>query len=175
MRLCPLPVFFVCSVSIILDKWDSAKCTCPYFARKPGAWWASVKHDVLNQHVLGVLVHGRPQHSMFLYTFNDSVAGDANCNIEGLRRSLCELFSEVPMPRTMYIQADNASDNKNWTVLLFLAMLVYHGYTAHIYFSFLLVGHTHEDIDQVFSILSRVFRCVLVQYPILVVPAVCLT
>ena len=62
------------------------------------------------------------------------------------------------MPRIMYVQADNASDNKNWAFILFLAMLVYHSYTVEVYLSFLLVGHTHEDIDQVFSILSRVFR-----------------
>jgi hypothetical protein len=53
------------------------------------------------------------------------------------------------MPRTIYIQGDNASDNKCWSVLLYLAMLVYHGYTLNAYISFLIVGHTHEDIDQV--------------------------
>lgn len=56
------------------------------------------------------------------------------------------------------VQADNASDNKCWAVLLFLAMLVYHDYTKIVYFSFLLVGHTHEDIDQMFSVISRFFR-----------------
>jgi hypothetical protein len=40
-------------------------------------------------------------------------------------------------------------------VLLFLAMLVHHDYTNDVYFSFLIVGHTHEDIDQLFSTLSR--------------------
>ena len=32
------------------------------------------------------------------------------------------------------------------------------GYTAEVYFSFLLVGHTHEDIDALFSVISRFFR-----------------
>ena len=114
-------------VSIILDKWDSAKCTCPYFARStsdlalhhlnqsehlcisvhrlPGpSWWASVKHDILQQHVLGVLVHGRPRHRAFLYTFNDSIKGDANCNIEGIRQTLAALYSDKPMPPTTALQ-----------------------------------------------------------------------
>ena len=59
-------------------------------------------------------------------------------------------------------QADNcASDNKCWTVLLFLGMLVHHGYTAEVYFSFLLVGHTHEDID-LLKLLNSMYETVLV-------------
>ena len=146
------------SVSIILDKWDSSKCTVPYFSRKPGGWWNVTSKDVLNQHVLGVMVHATPQNKVYMYTFNDSVGGGANSNIEGLRRTLAREFAGKPMPRIVYVQADNASDNKCWTVLLFLAMLVYHGYTAEVYFSFLLVGHTHEDIDALFSVISRFFR-----------------
>jgi hypothetical protein len=117
-----------------------------------------VKHDVLHQHVLGILVHSRPKHKAFLYTFNDSIKGDANTNIEGVRRTLVLLYSGKPLPRTMAVQGDNASDIKCWSCLLFFAMLVYHRYTNVVYFSFLLVGHTHEDIDQLFSVISRYFR-----------------
>ena len=56
-------------LSLILDKWDSAKTTCPFFARDPGGWWKSMKHDILEQHVLGVLVHGKPNKHYF-YTVN---------------------------------------------------------------------------------------------------------
>lgn len=146
------------SVSIILDKWDSAKCTVPYFARKPGGWWNVTSQQVLAQHVLGVMVHATPQNKVHMYTFNDSVAGGANNNVEGLRRTLAAEYATKPMPRIMYVQADNASDNKNFTVLLFLGLLVYHDYVADAYISFLLVGHTHEDIDALFSVISRHFR-----------------
>lgn len=146
------------SVSIILDKWDSSKCTVPYFSRKPGGWWNVTGKNVLEQHVLGVMVHATPRNKVYMYTFNDSVAGGANNNIEGLRRTLAREFATSHIPRTIYVQADNASDNKCWTVLLFFGMLVHHGYTAEVYFSFLLVGHTHEDIDALFSVISRFFR-----------------
>ena len=62
------------------------------------------------------------------------------------------------MPNTICVQADNASDNKCWTLLLFFAMLVHHGYTEEVFLSFLIVGHTHEDIDQLFSVLSRFLK-----------------
>ena len=148
------------TASIILDKWDSAKCTVPYFARKPAAWWNGVSKNVLAQHVLGVMVHANPKNKVYLFTFNDSVASGANNNIEGIRRTLFAEYAGRCLPRTLYIQSDNASDNKCWTVLLFLGMLVYHNYTVDIYFSFLLVGHTHEDIDALFAVISRHFRSI---------------
>lgn len=144
-------------VSIILDKCDSNKTTSPWFAQSPGAWWSEARKECLSQHLLGVIVHSRPNRS-FLYTVNDSIRGDANLNVEGLRRTLASMYSETPMPRTLYVQGDNASDNKGWTVIVFLAMLVFHGYTKEAFLSFLIVGHTHEDIDQLFSVISRYFR-----------------
>ena len=144
-------------VSIILDKSDSKKTTSPWFAQSPGAWWSAASKECLTQHLLGVLVHGRPNRS-FLYAVNDSIKGDANLNVEGLRRTLASMYAQTPMPRTLYVQGDNASDNKCWTVVAFLAMLVFHGYTKEAFLSFLIVGHTHEDIDQLFSVISRYFR-----------------
>lgn len=148
------------SVSIILDAMDSLKTTTPWFARSPGHFWSALRKSVLQQHLLGVLVHGRP-NSAYLYAFNESIKADANSNIEGIRRTLASEYppdGDRPMPKTVFVQADSASNNKCWAVILFLAMLVFHGYTKDIYLSFLLVGHTHEDIDQLFSIISRYFR-----------------
>ena len=147
------------SISLIIDKCDSTKTTVPWFKQSPGAWWSSLRKECLAQHLLGVMVHGRPD-KIFLYTVNDSIKGDANLNIEGIRRTLAHLYESEPMPKTMYIQADNASDNKCWAMLAFLGMLVFHGYTNDVYLSFLLVGHTHEDIDQRFSIIARHFRSI---------------
>ena len=147
------------SLSLILDKCDSTKTTCPWFKRSPGAWWPALRKECLGQHLLGVLAHGAPNRP-FLYTVNDSIKGDANLNIEGIRRTLASLFEATPMPSTLYIQADNASDNKCWAMLAFLGMLVHHGYTKDIFLSFLMVGHTHEDIDQLFSVIARHFRSI---------------
>ena len=144
------------TVSMIIDKWDSAKTTVPYFARSM-TWWKDAKHNVLEQHVVGVLVHGTPNES-YLYTINNSIGGGANLNVEALRRTLVHLYASSPLPRKICINADNASDNKCWTLLLFLAMLVYHRYTEEVMLSFLIVGHTHEDIDQLFSVLSRYLK-----------------
>jgi hypothetical protein len=51
--------------------------------------------------------------------------------------------------RNLYIQADNASGNKNWTLLAGLAVLVLFGIVRKVKLSFCITGHTHEDIDAI--------------------------
>lgn len=51
---------------------------------------------------------------------------------------------------------DNACrDNKNKYILTFAAILVDMGIFRKVKIGFLPVGHTHEDIDQLFSCISR--------------------
>jgi hypothetical protein len=57
----------------------------------------------------------------------------------------------------LYLQSDNASDNKNYTMLFLCGWLVTQGVVDEVELAMLLVGHTHEDIDQMFSIPSRYF------------------
>jgi hypothetical protein len=62
-------------------------------------------------------------------------------------------------PEVLYLQLDNASStNKNRFFLFFCALLVAWKLFKKVKVSFLLVGHTHEDIDQLFSRLSAALR-----------------
>lgn len=92
------------------------------------------------------------------HTVNNSIKGNANLNIEAIRQTLAELFQDKPMPPRLDVQADNAGDNKCWAMILFLSLLVYYDYIEESFLSFLIVGHTHEDIDQLFSVISRYFK-----------------
>ena len=51
----------------------------------------------------------------------------------------------------------NASDNKAMSVLAFAAYMIEEGLAEEISLNFLLVGHTNEDIDQMFCVVSRRF------------------
>ena len=52
------------------------------------------------------------------------------------------------LPPHLLLQLDNvASDNKNHYVFMFLSLLTAFGVFITIEVGFLLVGHTHEDID----------------------------
>ncbi|KAL3684777.1 hypothetical protein R1sor_002799 [Riccia sorocarpa] len=56
------------------------------------------------------------------------------------------------LPPHLYIQLDNsAKDNKNWVMMIFCSELVARGCCRTITMSFLVVGHTHEDVDAFFS------------------------
>jgi hypothetical protein len=72
----------------------------------------------------------------------------------------------VPPPRThprytrfpekLYLVMDNSGkDNKNNAVFRYLALLVKRGIFKSIQVNFLLVGHTHDRVDQFFSCISR--------------------
>ncbi|KAL3691605.1 hypothetical protein R1sor_005256 [Riccia sorocarpa] len=56
------------------------------------------------------------------------------------------------LPPNLYIQLDNsAKDNKNWAMMGFCSELVARGCCKMITMSFLVVGHTHEDVNFFFS------------------------
>ncbi|KAL3682248.1 hypothetical protein R1sor_000270 [Riccia sorocarpa] len=60
------------------------------------------------------------------------------------------------LPSTFYIQLENSGkDNKNWAVMAFLSELVVRGVFKVVIASFLIVGHTHEDVDAFFSKINR--------------------
>jgi hypothetical protein len=55
-------------------------------------------------------------------------------------------------PSVLHLQFDNCShENKNKYMLAYCHWLVFNQVFRSITISFLLVGHTHEDIDQMFS------------------------
>lgn len=115
--------------------------------------------------VTGAIVHGRGKgpedstraHNLFRAYLSWEFTGNGNLNVECLRRVLVEVCDGdlSKLPKTLFLQLDNASDNKNNYVLSYLATLVEAGVFSNIYVSFLPVGHTHADIDQYFSVIAR--------------------
>ncbi|KAL3695807.1 hypothetical protein R1sor_009883 [Riccia sorocarpa] len=60
-----------------------------------------------------------------------------------------------PLPPLFMLQMDNsAKDNKNIHVLAFCSELVIRGVFETVEVNFLMVGHTHEDVDALFSKVS---------------------
>ena len=60
-----------------------------------------------------------------------------------------------PLPPHLLLQLDNAaSDNKNRYVFMFLSLLTALGVFITIEVGFLLMGHTHEDIDGTYRRMS---------------------
>ena len=57
-----------------------------------------------------------------------------------------------PLPHVLNLQLEKATeDNKNRFVFGFYSLLTYHGVFQEVYINFLIVGHTHDDIDALFG------------------------
>jgi hypothetical protein len=64
-----------------------------------------------------------------------------------------------PLPQCLYLQLDNCvGENKNRYVFAFLSLLVAKGIFKQVYVGFLMVGHTHEDVDAMFSKFFREYE-----------------
>jgi hypothetical protein len=62
-------------------------------------------------------------------------------------------------PRRLHITFDNAAGEcKNQWMFRYLGLLVLHGVVQYVTVSNLLVGHTHDIVDQLFSIWARMLR-----------------
>ena len=65
----------------------------------------------------------------------------------------------VPLPKKLFLQLDNsATDNKNRYVMAFCSLLTAWRIFKEVTVGFLVVGHTHEDIDAHFSYLSKLLK-----------------
>ena len=63
-----------------------------------------------------------------------------------------QLIPAKLLPPILHIQLDNAaSDNKNWFVLCFFSLLVAKCIFREVHVNFMLVCHTHDDIDALFG------------------------
>ena len=82
--------------------------------------------------------------------------------MECLRRALLKIQKEKgKLPPNLYVQSDNGPDMHSKQFIAFCAYLVEKGIFHKVKLSFLVVGHTHEDIDQYFSCISRFIKKML--------------
>ena len=62
------------------------------------------------------------------------------------------LVPERPLPPILNVQMDSAmNDNKNKFVFYFWSLLVAKRIFCEVYVNFMLVGHTHDDINALFG------------------------
>eukprot|EP00731_Ephydatia_muelleri_P032350 Em0023g857a len=109
-----------------------------------------INKALLKTHIIGGLTHG---HGEYAYLSFGEFPQDSNLTLSILLSILNNINrKEHRLPDTLYLQMDNCSrENKNKYVYGVLGYLVLKGIFRKVRLSFLPVGHTHEDIDQMFS------------------------
>jgi hypothetical protein len=109
----------------------------------------------------GVLVHGA--EGFFGYAVDGACGKGSNATVECISRTLQKLAAmperQQNWPKVLFIQVDGCvGDNKNRTLFGYAGWLVAQGNFQEVHINFLLVGHTHEDIDAIFGVVSKFFK-----------------
>lgn len=143
-------------VFIYNDAMTSSRGDIPkYFAKR-----TSNKGDVIENRLFGVeVICGKLSFIMFVST-NQLVKGGANLIVEMTRLTISKLAEQLqildqPMPKVFNFQFDNCGENKNITFNAYVSLLIELGHIDCAYMNFLIVGHTHDSLDQIFSVLSN--------------------
>jgi hypothetical protein len=141
--------------SVIVDGMDQSKTILPHFRRVPKD--SKIKEgNFVKVHVVGAKVIGN-ECKAYAFLMFDNFKSDSNCMLTVLHKVILKMAR--PLPRVLFLTLDNTTkENKNKYVLAYLSFLVKQRVFEKVRLNFLLVGHTHEDIDQMFSCFSRNLR-----------------
>jgi hypothetical protein len=91
--------------------------------------------------------HGYGRAPLYRVVFH----GSEIC-LQGLRAPSTEPIPAVPLPPILHVQLDNCwKDNKCRFVKVFWSMLTAKAIFTEVHVSYLLVGHTYDDIDASFE------------------------
>ena len=141
---------------IIVDGADHSRHATPNL---PGANASFKNKHRFETHVFAAIAHGI---GTFVYHIDARFGKGPNVLMWVIYRTLRQIIASSlgqKLPRKLVIQLDNcASQNKNNKMFIFIALLVRWGLFDEITLNFLMVGHTHEDIDQLFGCLADWLR-----------------
>jgi len=143
-------------LSIILDGADQAAFGSPHFcthSKDTEKCWR------IATSLMGAIVHGV---GVFGFSYMPNIKHGSNLTIEVLHRVLSTVWEKGTLsylPDVLYLQLDGTSkQNRNKYLLGFLGLLVEWQLFESVVLSILPVGHTHEDIDQLFSRVATYLR-----------------
>ena len=144
---------------VIQDGMDQSKFKCPRLRSKETSKLLSKLYRP-RLHVAASWVHGRAIY--FVAISGEEMPKDATAEIEQLARSLDNVLSDCgSLPVGLSCQADNTyREAKNRHYIGFLMLMTVLKTFRFVLANFLRVGHSHEDLDQVFSVqASLISRC----------------
>lgn len=141
------------SMSIILD--GASPYGLPLQVPAPSAWKKLERYTL---HAHGIINHGQQIRELWLH--QGQYGYGANFAISILHNHLIKAFARTTdRPPILYLQLDNCwRENKNQYMLGYCHWLIEMHCFEEIYMSFLPVGHTHEDVDQMFSVVRTGIR-----------------
>ena len=153
---------------IIIDDMDHSKFGWPRFDfRKPSHELDNIVRPTVT--FTGALAHG---FGTYMFMAGPQIIGGSDYFLEVLCQTLQFVFQQTRrptdqqtgrkrklLPSHLVVVADNTVKSaKNQYVLKFLAFLVQRGIFSSATLFHLMVGHTHEDIDQLFALILALMK-----------------
>jgi hypothetical protein len=141
-------------LSIVIDGMDQNTTMVPKMCQTV----KNIEGRYVKTHLCGILVHGWGLcYDLWIDAHHRHDSNQVVTSIMGVLHAVHS--TRNTLPPILCIQADNcARDNKNKFLFGLCAALVGLGYFEEVRMGFLLVGHTHSDIDQRFSSISHVLK-----------------
>ncbi|XP_070548740.1 uncharacterized protein [Ptychodera flava] len=110
-------------------------------------------------HATGSLIHTNvPEGKLAIMRLDiHNFPHDSNMTINNIMWNLID--NKERLSKKLHVQLDNCyRENKNRYLLSFASLLVEYDMFEEVMINFLPVGHTHEDVDQMFSRVSTALR-----------------
>ena len=133
-------------VSMIIDAGGGSGCSSiPRFESTEKS--EPARHTMLKIKSTFIKVHGIG--SLLVVTLPDIETQGGNLAVECILRGIQFAMKETNLTkiRNLYVQLDNVSSNKCYSLISSMAAIVATGICKKIKINYLVVGHTHEDID----------------------------
>ncbi|KAL3699662.1 hypothetical protein R1sor_017684 [Riccia sorocarpa] len=138
---------------ISIDGMDQNKTILPHFVKVSKSVDAA---SLVGVHLVGAMIYHGTFRTKVFATYKN-VRSDSNLTISIIHRIVSDW--EGPLPPTLYLQLDNTvRENKNANVFAYLAMLIDRKVFLKVKVGFLMVGHTYDHVDQMFSRFSMALR-----------------
>ena len=143
-------------ITMLIDGMTQKTTQLPHFERKP-SW---IGKEELGVHVVGSWIDGYGIRMEYSYK---NISDDSNGVCDTILRNINAVQTRRKaqgrkLPEVLYLQLDNVNHNKSKALFTFLSYLVESEVFRKIKVNYLMVGHTHEIIDQVFSRYSILLR-----------------
>ena len=144
--------------SMIIDGMTQHTTALPHFDRTV----KGLDKDNVDVHCVGSIIAGVGNFMEFSYA---NLPNNANLLIDTLHRNILRVHQHrrlkgLGMPSVLCVELDNCNTNKSKALMAYCVHLVKMRVFTRIEISFMLVGHTHENIDQIFSTYSVKLRTV---------------
>ena len=155
-------------ISIVIDGMDQVKTYIPIWCsfRTARETDKMQSFNKVGQALIGVRVCMKlkdPVTRLFLFMCDSAIQKDSNSTIECINRTLNIILPEyarlnLKPPSMLHVQMDNARDNKSKYVMAYLTDLTMRKIFTRVSVNFLMVGHTHCNVDHHFGQIADVLR-----------------